>query len=327
MLDGPPGFCICCWPKFARPRPPDSLNTTKLYRTWVILTHTFFDAVVQPIYALLLIAAAAIMFVYQTLPFFTLGEDTLMYKAVCLDIILLVVLLVSLFAASRSIYEEIEDRTMLTLMSKPVARWQVLAGKFLGLLASGALAVALLGIALAVFLWLRIPRDYNLPAQPIDELIAAQLSGTRRMHLAGLWPQLVLLWMQVGVLIAISVTISTRFSLVVNVPATILFYIGGNLTRFVEMAAAPHSGVVRWAAMVINTVLPFLAVFDLTEYTVYGTVALAGTDFAADPQAVTLGSIWGYVATAGVYFVAYVVFILLVGYWSLRSRELGGGEG
>jgi ABC-type Na+ efflux pump permease subunit len=302
-------------------------SKASVYRTWVILTHTFFDAVVQPIFALLLIMAAAVMWVYETLPFFTLGEDTLMYKAVCLDIILLIVLLLSLFAASRSIYEEIEDRTMLTLMSKPVSRWQVLLGKFLGLLVAAGLAVTVLGLTLAVFLWLRIPGDHNLPADPIDEVMAGQLSGLRRMHLAGLWPQLVLLWMQVGVLIAISVTISTRFSLVVNVPATILFYVGGNLTRFVELAAEPEGALVRGLALALNTVLPFLAVFDLTEYTVYGTIALSGTDFAADPQSVSLSSIWGYVATAGLYFLAYLSFVLLLGYWSLRARELGGSEG
>ena len=298
-----------------------------MYRTWVILTHTFFDAVVQPIFALLLVIAAAVMWVYETLPFFTLGEDTLMYKAVCLDIILLVVLLLSLFAASRSIYEEIEDRTMLTLMSKPISRWQVLLGKFLGLVGAAALAVALLGLVLSVFLWLRIPRDFNLPPDPIDEATAAHLSGLRRMHLAGLWPQVVLLWMQVGVLIAISVTISTRFSLVVNVPATILFYVGGNLTRFVELATEPQGVLMRSLAFALNTILPFLAVFDLTEYTVYGTIALAGTDFVADQQAVTLSSIWLYVATAALYFLAYVSFVLLVGYLSLRARELGGNEG
>ena len=36
-------------------------------------------------------------------------------------------------------------------------------------------------------------------------------------------------------------------------------------------------------AMVVNTVLPFLAVFDLTEYTVYGIVAIPGSEFAEDP--------------------------------------------
>ena len=72
------------------------------------------------------------------LPFFTLGEDTVMFKAVGLDVILLLVLIATLFATSKSIYEEIEDRTMLTLMSKPVQKWEVLVGKYLGIVAGGA---------------------------------------------------------------------------------------------------------------------------------------------------------------------------------------------
>ncbi len=316
-----------------RPYPPCSRKVPltpekrRLYRTWVILTHTFFDAIVQPIFGLLLVVAAVIMGIYQTLPFFTLGEDTLMYKAVSLDIILLVVLLLSLFSASRSIYEEIEDRTMLTLMSKPVSRWQVLLGKYLGLLTAAAGAVLLLGAILAALLWLRIPDDYNLPADPIDEDLARRLVELRSMHVAGLWPQLVMLWMQVGVLIAISVTISTRFSLVVNVPATILLYLAGNLTRFVEVAAEPHGAMARTAAFLVNTMLPFLAVFDLTDYTVYGKIALGDSAFADDPQAVPLSRIWIYTGIAGFYFAAYVAFVLMLGYWSLKTRELGGSEG
>ena len=156
---------------------------------------------------------------------------------------------------------------------------------------------------------------------------AERLYDVRAMHLGGLWPQLALLGMQVGVLIAISVTISTRFSLVVNVTATILFYIAGNLTRFVEIAAEPHGAVVETLALVVNTVLPFLRVFDLTEYTLDGVIALPGSQFAEDPQAVTLGAIWRYVGAAALYFLAYVAFILTLGYWSLRARELGGSEG
>src|SRR3954452_22228685 len=105
-----------------------------MYRTFVILRHTFFEAIVQPIYGLLLLIGGAILIIFGALPFFTLGEDTVMFKSVGLDIILLLVLIATLFATSKSIYEEIEDRTMLTLMSKPVSRWEVLVGKYLGII-------------------------------------------------------------------------------------------------------------------------------------------------------------------------------------------------
>src|ERR1041385_3804288 len=116
-----------------------------MYRTFVIIRHTFIEAVLQPIYTLLIAVAPATLLIYAALPFFTLGEDTVMYKSVGLDIILLLVLISTLFATSRSIFDEIEDRTMLTLMSKPVRRWQVLVGKYIGIIAAAALAIAVLG--------------------------------------------------------------------------------------------------------------------------------------------------------------------------------------
>ena len=75
-----------------------------MYRTFVILRHTFREAVVQPIYALLLALGAVILIIFAVLPFFTLGEDTTMYKSVGLDVVLLLVLISTLFATSMSVF-------------------------------------------------------------------------------------------------------------------------------------------------------------------------------------------------------------------------------
>src|SRR5271170_5241277 len=136
-------------------------------RTFVILRHTFWDCVAQPIYPLLLLLGAAVLVVFGLLPFFTLGEDTLMFKSVGLDIILLFVLLATLFATSKSIFEEIEDRTMLTLMSKPLRRWEVMLGKYLGIIAAALLGVAALGAVLILATWMRIPSDYMIQATSV----------------------------------------------------------------------------------------------------------------------------------------------------------------
>src|SRR2546423_8008063 len=159
-----------------------------MYRTFVILRHTFLEAIVQPIYSLLLTLGATILAIFAMLPFFTLGEDTLMFKSVGLDVILIVVLIATLFATSKSIYEEIEDRTMLTLMSKPVRRWEVLLGKYLGIIASALLAIAVLGGILILCTWLRLPGDYQLRASSIDEHEVRQIWEMRIMNIAGLIP-------------------------------------------------------------------------------------------------------------------------------------------
>jgi ABC-type transport system involved in multi-copper enzyme maturation permease subunit len=299
-----------------------------MYRTLVILRHTFREAVAQPIYSLLVAFAAAILIIFALLPFFTLGEDTVMFKSVGLDVILLFVLLSTLFATSKSVYEEIEDRTMLTLMSKPVRKWEVLLGKYLGIVTAAAVAVAVLGAILLLGVWLRVPGDYLLSTYAIDDRVVRQIHDLRWMHVAGLLPNLVLVWLQVAVLAAVGVALSVRFSLVVNLPTVILLYIAGNLTRFLPL---DHSWTLKnIVSQAAAFVLPYLQTFDLRQATLFREIAVPQTEFA-DPVkhkfAVHLGTIAGYLATATAYAVGYAAFALGAGLLMFQNRELGGAEG
>jgi ABC-type transport system involved in multi-copper enzyme maturation permease subunit len=301
-----------------------------MYRTLVILRHTFLESIVQPIYLLLLALGAAALIVFGLLPFFTLGEDTVMFKAVALDMVLLISLIVTLFATSKSIYDEIEDRTMLTLMSKPVGRWEVLVGKYLGIIAAGLLAVIILGAVAELCIIYRIPGDYQLRAWTMDDREIKQITDYRLMHLAGFIPSLLLVWLELCVLAAIGVALSTRFSLVVNLPAVIIIYIAGNLTRF--LTTPEHSTVMKPVVWLVKTVVPYLATFDLRNKTIYHVIALRDTQFWPRPGAIQQdvvypGQIWAYVGIATLYGIAYTVFALSAGMWLFKSRELGGAEG
>jgi ABC-type transport system involved in multi-copper enzyme maturation permease subunit len=298
-----------------------------MHRIRVIITHTFFDCIVQPIYPVLLTLGATILVVFAVLPFFTLGEDTLMYKSVALDVILLTVLLATLFATSKSIFEEIEDRTMLTLMSKPLRRWEVLIGKYLGIILSALLGVAALGGVLVLCLWLRIPGDYMLRTSTINEFELKQILDYRLMHIMGLLPTLVLTWFQVSVLAAIGVTLSTRFSLVVNLPTVILLYIAGNLMRFLFPLPAHTPAIATGAAWLLSLILPYLQIFDLRDLAIMQNVKVPGTAFMFDQRAVALSDLWEYVGIAAIFAFAYVTFVLTIGLRLLQTRELGGGEG
>jgi hypothetical protein len=295
-----------------------------MYRTFVILRHTFIEAVVQPIYPVLLALGSVVLVVFALLPFFTLGEDTVMAKSVALDVILLVVLITTLFATSKSIFEEIEDRTMLTLMSKPLKKWEVLLGKYLGIILAALLAVIILGIVLAGATWYRIPMDYAISNATLDDAELRKMSDLRLMHLAGLAPALVLKWLQISVLAAVGVALSTRVSLVVNLPVVIFVYIAGNLTRFLfPLEGQPLA--TKALAVIAGTVLPYLQIFDLAAKTVYEKIAVGS--FATDPLATPLRTIWGYVALAMGYAATYVFFALSAGMWMFHNRELGGAEG
>ncbi|HEY2584551.1 MAG TPA: ABC transporter permease subunit [Tepidisphaeraceae bacterium] len=302
-----------------------------MYRTFVILRHAFLEAVLQPIYLLLLALGGAILIIFGLLPFFTMGEDTIMFKAVGLDVILVLVLIMTLFATSKTIFDEIEDRTMLTLMSKPVRRWEVLVGKYLGIILAALLAIAILGVVLILCTWYRIPNDYQLRAWTLDDRELSQIHGLRIMHIAGLVPSLILVWFEIAVLAAISVALSTRFSLVVNLPVVILIYIAGNLTRFL-FPLTDQSPVVKFIAWAVALVFPYLANFDLRSLTVYHDIAVRGTQFWPTPgvvqhNVVYLSQIWAYVGIAALYGIAYSAFALSAGMWLFKTRELGGAEG
>src|SRR5215212_2803072 len=149
-----------------------------MYRTLVILRHTFHEATVQPIYALVLVFG----------------------------------LISTLFACSRTIYDEIEDRTMLTLMSKPLYKWEVLVGKYLGILLAALLAIVVLGGVLALSTWYRIPNDF-LIRNTLDDRELNRLRELRLMHVISLVPSLFQNWLQISTLAAVGVALSTRFSL------------------------------------------------------------------------------------------------------------------
>jgi ABC-type Na+ efflux pump permease subunit len=304
---------------------PPAANT--MYRTLVILRHTFVAAVAQPVFLLVTLLGIALIGIYAMLPFFTLGDDTRMYKSVCLDVVLLLTLVATLLGTSRCIYDEIEDRTMLTLMSKPVSRLQVLLGKYLGLIAAAGLMVLLMGAALAFCVAERIPSDYLLNRGSLYDEIRRQISDRQSFHLAGLYPGLVLVWLQVSVLAAISVAISTRFALVVNLPVVILIYLAGNLTKFLGTAVDDRGPIARAFGWVVQTVFPYLAAFDLRDLTVFSDVKIAGTMFENAPKSVTASEIWSMTAMSGAYAVCFIVAAMCVGLLMFRDRELGGSEG
>jgi ABC-type transport system involved in multi-copper enzyme maturation permease subunit len=245
-------------------------------------------------------------------------------------VILLLVLIVTLFATSRSIFDEIEDRTMLTLMSKPLYKWEVLVGKYLGIALAALMAVAILGVVLALSTWYRVPIDETFRGW-LDDRELERLRETRMMHIISLVPSLIMVWLQISALAAVGVAISTRVSLVVNLPVVILVYIAGNLTRFLipitgkDAPLGDRSWLVKAPAYLVSVVMPYLEAFDVRALTIHSKLAIYS--FAHDPNAVKLSLIWGYLAISAAYAAAYAVFALAVGLWLFQTRELGGAEG
>ena len=78
----------------------------------------------------------------------TVGDELKVIKDLGLAGVQLFGMLIAVMLSVLLISREIDDRTVYNILAKPVARWQFLLGKYLGLVATVALNVALMGLLL-----------------------------------------------------------------------------------------------------------------------------------------------------------------------------------
>lgn len=128
-----------------------------------IAANTFIAMIRQPIYAVLLLIGAVLIGCSPLFAMFTLLENIKLVKDMGLSTIMVTGLLLAAFSSTRIISEEIDSKTVLTLMSKPVSRWQFVVGKFLGLVLGVGLAAYLLGIVLLMTIRIGVPEAASSP--------------------------------------------------------------------------------------------------------------------------------------------------------------------
>ncbi len=118
-----------------------------------IARNTFIEAIRQPIFVVLIAVGLLLMLLNPQLAAYTMEDDNKLLIDLGLSTIFVVSLLLSAFTATGVLAHEIEQKTVLTVVSKPVARPTFVVGKFLGVAA--AIAVAYYVLSLAFILTIR----------------------------------------------------------------------------------------------------------------------------------------------------------------------------
>jgi len=116
----------------------------------------FREGIRQPMFWLLTLAGLLLIGISPFIPYFTFGEDYKMVKELGYSQMLLFTAAFAVIAASTSISEEIEGRTAITLMSKPVSRRHFLLGKFIGILLAALFMAFQMWLALV---WILLFKD------------------------------------------------------------------------------------------------------------------------------------------------------------------------
>ncbi len=225
-------------------------------KSFTIAAATAKEAIRQPAFFVLAGIAGAWLIGSIFVAYFTFGEDIKMYKDTGLTTISFVCLLLALLTSSSTVAEEIDGKTAITLLSKPINRRQFIFGKFLGI----ELAV------LAMFLFLGAVFALGVAYKHKYDLSEAsgESQGKQIEQVLQVLPGLALGFFEVTVLTSVSVAISTRLPMLVNLVVCISLFFLGHLTPIlVQVSGGENSNeLVHFMAQLFAFGLPELEFFN-----------------------------------------------------------------
>lgn len=117
-------------------------------KLFTIAKNTFIETLRQPVYTVIIVAALFLFLISPSLTMFTLSDDNKLLRELGLSTLFLASLFIAIFSASGAVAEEIENKTISTVLSKPVQRPIFIIAKFLGVAAAVTLAHYICTIAL-----------------------------------------------------------------------------------------------------------------------------------------------------------------------------------
>ena len=115
-----------------------------------IARNTLFESIRQPV--LLVVLVVATLFVVLSNPFsaYTLQDDQRMFVDIGMSTIFIGGAILAAFIASNVLTREIDNRTVLTVVSKPVSRPVFVIGKYVGVVAAQTLVMVFLALVFMI---------------------------------------------------------------------------------------------------------------------------------------------------------------------------------
>ncbi len=165
-------------------------------------------------------------------------------------------IVLAVWTASVSVADEIEGRTALTLLSKPVSRRQFILGKFLGVIAPALSMFVVLGAIFLATVSYKVKHESRETSSP--EPTAAEC----QREMVEIIPGLALAFMETVMLASISVALSTRLAMLPNLVICTTIYVLGHLAPMFANAFR-ESRLVSFFGQFIATVLPNLDDFNI----------------------------------------------------------------
>ena len=225
----------------------------------------------------------------------TAGQDVKIIKDLGLAATAIFGLFIAVFIGIGLVSKEVERKSIYGLLSKPIRRHEFIIGKYLGLVLTLAVNIAVMAAALYVVLaymnWMEtenVRRSWEAPATDPAMLKA-----------------IFLIWVELCLITAIALCFSTFSTPILSAAFTFGLYLVGHfnadLRNFENVVDSPAVAAV---ARVLYYVLPNLAPFDVKADVVH-----------AQP----VGAM--YIALTSAYGLVYILMLLLVSMFVFSRRD------
>ncbi len=247
-----------------------------------IAANTFREAIRDRILYLLLFFAAASIIFSRILALLTVGDRVKIIKDVGLASLSLFGALMAILMGTGLVYKEIEKKTIYSILSKPIHRYQFLLGKYFGLVLTLFVMLALMSV---IFLALVFFHTFSVE-----------------------WPLLIAIFyifVEVCLITAVAILFSCFSTPILSSIFSLSFYLIGHLSWGLEKTIQKiQPGLGKVLAQVLYTFLPDLENFNLKTEVVHSL---------SIPTSIHLYSI--------LYGFFYSAFLLGLAIWIFRKRD------
>jgi ABC-type transport system involved in multi-copper enzyme maturation permease subunit len=252
-------------------------------RVLAVASNTFKESIRNRVLLNILLFAGALILLSLFVGEWSLGHQARVIKDFGLSAMSVFGLLIAVFIGIRLMVQETEQRTAYLILSKPIHRWEFVAGKYLGLAATLAINTGLMAAVLWAVAWVR--------EGAFDPALA---------------PAMLLIYLEICLVVAVSVLFSAVTSPTLSALFTLLVYAIGHSVGFLRefVLLYPDRGY-HWVLRAIYTALPDLELLNLKTA-------------AVQHSAVPLRE----VAAGALYGAGYTAFVLLLTVLVFERRDL-----
>jgi len=282
-----------------------------LSRVTAISSNTLLELVRLKVFYFMLLFALLIIGSSAFTAKFSFQEQFQVLKDVSLGAMSIFTWLLAVLSTAMLLPKDIEDRTLYTILAKPVPRFEYLLGKFLGVLLLLFIAISLMSAVFVLVLYTREQAALAEAAGGVPaELLQSELQQIRAGAFnANLLPGIVIIYLKAALCAALTLLLSTfASSWIFTIIISVVVYLIGHIqpiAREAYLASVTVTPLTKVFLALVSLIIPDLTALSLVDDIVVGN-AIPMMMFA---KTAALGGIY-----VGVYF--------LLGYFMFASKEL-----